>query len=57
MKFVGNPTYIIPGETLAAIEMISSIGVCISPVIMGSILTASVSSVFFCMDRPDNSNL
>ncbi|KIJ62966.1 hypothetical protein HYDPIDRAFT_41647 [Hydnomerulius pinastri MD-312] len=33
------------GETLAAIEMVSSIGVCISPIMMGSILTATISTM------------
>ncbi|KAF9219153.1 MFS general substrate transporter [Gyrodon lividus] len=32
------------GEALAAIEMVSSIGACLSPVIMGSILTATITT-------------
>ncbi|KAH7885072.1 MFS general substrate transporter [Phlebopus sp. FC_14] len=41
----GSTSPLKQGEALAAIEMVASIGVCISPIIMGSILTATISTM------------
>ncbi|KAG9315482.1 major facilitator superfamily domain-containing protein [Chiua virens] len=58
---VGSVDPLKQGEALAAIEMVSGVGTVLSPIIMGSILTATINTtplvLFYCQLGADASHL